>query len=194
MLSSTASATIVEVNLVAPLSSASYSVQAIDDQQLQLSIAAPSFVVAAGDTVRVKWSFTNGETFQLLPDPHIGLQGWLIRSDPTAPTYSVDFVPSWSFLDLSGATILSGSEQRQGQTGGDLHSGGLTVANQAAIEVGGLLMEISHIADISSITGVSGGLPVEFGRARFLIHNALFGSPFDAAPPGQDVPDPPPSP
>ena len=189
-LAAQSEAAVVEVNLTAPLSSAVYSVQAVDAQTLELSVAAPSFVVAEGDTVRVKWTFSGGETFQLLPDPHIGLRGWLTRSDPTGQQYSVSFIPSWAFLDVNGNHILTGSEQRQGQTGGDLSSGGLTVANAATLEIAGLQMELSDIVDISTITNVSGSLPVEFSGARFSIENALFGLPFDDAPPDGQAPEP----
>lgn len=79
-------ATIIEVDLVAPLSAAQFNVQASDDQQLQLAVLGSDFVVSAGDTVRAKWTFSNGETFQLMPDPHIGLQGWLILANPLTPT------------------------------------------------------------------------------------------------------------
>ncbi len=50
-LAAQSEAAVVEVNLTAPLSSAVYSVQAVDAQTLELSVAAPSFVVAEGDTV-----------------------------------------------------------------------------------------------------------------------------------------------
>jgi hypothetical protein len=184
------SAAIIEVNLTVPLSSAEYSVPAVDDQAIRLSAIAPSFIVSDGDTVRVKWTFTNGDTFRLLPDPHIGLQGWLLLADPLTPSYSAQFGPSWSLLDGTGASVLSGSEQIQGNTGGDLHSGGLTVALATAIDVSGIVMELSNITDISSLTGAGGGLPVEFNGARFLIHNAQFGSPFASASPEQPVPEP----
>lgn len=176
---------IIEVDLVAPLSAAQFNVQASDDQQLQLSIIGSNYVVSTGDTVRVKWTFSNGETFQLLPDPHIGLQGWLLLANPLTPTYTVQFGVSWSFLDANGVPILSGSEQTQGHSGGDLHSGGLTVANLMAFDVGGLVMELTDIQNL----GI-GGLPVEFDGARFLVHNALFGSPFDTPVGPQPIPEP----
>ncbi len=141
-LASQPCAAIIEVDLTVPLSSVQYVAQGIDDQQLSLSTAAPSFIVSNGDTVRVKWIFSNGDTFQLLPDPHIGLQGALILADRLTPSYVVQFGPTWSFLNGAGVPILAGSEQRQGQAGGDLRSGGLTVANPSTIDVGGLLMEL----------------------------------------------------
>lgn len=45
-----------------------------------------------------------------------------------------------------------------------------------------------ELADIQNL-GI-GGLPVEFSGARFLVHNALFGSPFNTSSPPQPVPEP----
>lgn len=177
---------IIEVDLVAPLSAAQFNVQASDDQQLQLSVIGSNYVVSAGDTVRVKWTFSNGETFQLLPDPHIGLQGWLILPNPLNPPYTFQFGVSWSFLDANGVPILTGSEPTQGHSGAELPSGGLTVANQTAFDVGGLVMELTDIQNL----GIGELLPLEFSGARFLVHNALFGSPFNTPASPQPVPVP----
>lgn len=175
---------IVSIDFVAPLSSAQFIVAAADDQQLALSVGGPSFVVNDGDTVRVRWTFSNSQIFQLMPDPHIGLQGWLLLSDPSTPTYSAEFAVAWSLLDAGGGTILSGSEGRQTHAGGDLHSGGLTVALANAVEVGGLLMELSDLA-------VSGSTSLEFSGASLLVHNAAFGAPFvPVPPPGGTTPEP----
>jgi hypothetical protein len=179
-LSSQVSATIVEVNLTVPISSVVYAVEAIDSQTIELAVAAPNFVVNNGDTVRVKWTFSNGDKFTLLPDPHIGLRGWLTPSDPAQPVYAYQFTPSWSFLDSSGVAVLSGAEQTQGGAGGDLASGGLTVANATEFEVSGLLMELSN---------VTGDFPIEFNGTRFFVHNALFGAPFNTVDSGT-IPEP----
>lgn len=187
---SNSSAGLIEVNLSAPLSSAVINVPSIDDEQMSFSVSAPSFIVNVGDTVRVIWTFTNDDTFQLLADPHIGLQGWLRVADPLELPYSAQFAPSWSLLDRAGTTVLFGAEPRQGSGGGDLHSGGLTVSLATAIDVWAVTMELSNFVDTSSLSGASGGLPVEFNGADFLIHNALFGSPFNNTPPLHRIPEP----
>lgn len=175
---------IVEINFVAPLSSAQFAVAAVDDQQLSLSVSGPSFFVNQGSTVRVRWTFSNAQSFQLMPDPHIGLQGWLLLTDPSNPPYSAEFAVAWSLLDSSGNAILSGAEGRQTHAGGDLHSGGLTVSLASAVEVSGLIMELSDLA-------VNGASPLEFSGASFLIHNAVFGAPFTPNPPtGGAAPEP----
>lgn len=183
-------AAVVEVELTAPLSAAEFAEQGEGDQQLQLWVAAPSFTVASGDTLRVTWKFADAEAFQLLPDPHIGLQAWLPRADPGGPTYVFGFAPSWTFLDWSGSPTLFGSEARQYRSGTELHSGGLTVASTENLEVAGVRLELADLTYLPTDPALGIDRPLAFNGARFLIHNAAFASPFVGTPPGGQVSTP----
>lgn len=103
-----AHAGMIELTYTVPLSSAGSWGDA-GDQALQLSATGATFAVNSGDTVRVTWMFSSGDSFQLLADPHIGLQGQLLN--PSDPSLSWFFVPSWKLLDEHGDVVVTGERQ-----------------------------------------------------------------------------------
>ena len=176
LLSSTiAAAAIIDLNFVAPLSSAEVIISPPDDQ-VQFMVSTSDFLVNSGDSVRAKLSFTNNDSFEVLNDPlslAIGTQAFLTLVDvPDAAGYTAEFGFSFTFLDVTGAPLLSDTAAPVIRSGGDLH-GDVTILQQTDLVVGGLLAEFTNITNAGS-----GGLPVSFNGARFLVHNVSLGAPF----------------
>ncbi len=188
VLSGRSNASPVELNLSASIASGEYTAPTVRDRAaLQFQLTAPAFTVNDGDNVRVNLIFENGTSFHLLFDPLesvVGTQGGLTLADSNTPLYVVEFGFSFAFLDTDGNPILSASGPRTRRSGGDLR-GAVSNPMVADLNVGGLSFEFSDIRN----AGI-GGLPVTFGGALFLVHNASFGEPFNQGPPATTVSEP----
>ena len=174
VLSGRSNAGLIELNFSDSIASGEFTTFSPHNQQILFSLLAPEFTVNSGDTVRATLMFQNAASFPLLFDPlspAVGTQGRLIVADPNQPEYRAEFGFSFTFLDTIGSPILTGSEARGAQSGGDL-GGGVTILQVADLDVGGLSMEFSNITN----SGI-GGLPVTYDGARFLVTNAVIPEP-----------------
>jgi hypothetical protein len=179
-------ASTIEVNSSMPLSMAEYHPELVG--QVQFSISSSLFTVANGDNVKVRLMFENGEAFQNIFDPlstSLGVQGFLVTSSLHPTQFLAEYDFTFTFLDNTGAPIVSASPDRLLRSGGDMH-GDVTVLMAPSMNVGGLEINFSNI-----LNSGDGGLPAEFEGARFLVHDALLGTPFvDSGIPIESIPEP----